>query len=343
MSLSGLSLEVASEPRAPKWALAPCAERAGAIDRAFRLSLADSLAYLTELAGGIDQEGLAKLAAELGAGSVSPWVFCLYSRLVAELAKDGRGNAAQSFDAIARAAELAAVAGVVAFRDPAIDGAWWDHFRVLLNTDPKRPFKPQVCGPALFALCRHEIEAAQALLRRADPAFHDEVSQLLRMIVLAAPESPDLDHLFNGASSFFLWGATFLNADLRRSSVSLIDLLVHESSHVLLFGIGAESALTRNSGEERYSSPLRSDPRPIDGIFHACFVATRVSLAMSRLLMSGVLTQEQSREAEQRRDHNGNAARISLAVLDEHARLTELGGNVLDTIRAYHERNEGAS
>ena len=65
---------------------------------------------------------------------------------------------------------------------------------------------------------------------------------------------------------------------------------------------------------------------------------TRVHLAMSRLLDSGVLTAEQTEQAVQRRDHNGNAGRVSLGVLDEHARLTELGENVLDTIRTYLER-----
>ncbi|HEY8300152.1 MAG TPA: hypothetical protein VIF65_06725, partial [Methyloceanibacter sp.] len=40
-----------------------------------------------------------------------------------------------------------------------------------------------------------------------------------------------------------------------------------ESSHVLLFGVSAEGALTENSGRERYDSPLRRDKRPIDGIF----------------------------------------------------------------------------
>jgi hypothetical protein len=339
MLLSGISVEVAPGTGAPRWALAPSAARAGAIDQGLRLRLASSLAYLAELAGlGDSSEAIANLEEKLTAGPVSPWVFCLYSKLVAELAKDASGDAAQSFDAVARAAELPAVAGLVPFLDLEIESAWWDHFRVLFDTDSKRPFKPQACSAALFTLCKQEIEAAQALMQRADPAFHDEVGHLLRMIVLAAPESPDLDHVFNGASTFFLWGATFLNADLRRTTVSLVDLLVHESSHVLLFGLGADSALTRNSGDERYSSPLRADPRPIDGIFHACFVATRVHLAMSRLLDSGVLTAEQTEQAVQRRDHNGNAGRVSLGVLDEHARLTELGENVLDTIRTYLER-----
>ena len=53
------------------------------------------------------------------------------------------------------------------------------------------------------------------------------------------------------------------------------------------FGVSADGALTENSGNERYDSPLRKDKRPIDGIVHACFVATRVHLAMSRMLGSG--------------------------------------------------------
>jgi HEXXH motif-containing protein len=301
-----------------------------------RIRLAGSLSYLAELAR-LDESRklLASLDEKLKAASVSPWVFGLYSRLVAEVAKDARSDAAQTFSAVARAAKLPAAKGVVVFLDPDIEGAWWDHFRVLFDTDPRRPFKPQACSPALFTLCKQEIGAALVLMQRADPAFHDEVRHLLRMIVLGAPESPDLDHVFNGASTFFLWGATFLNADLRRTTISLVDLLVHESSHVLLFGLAAESALTRNSGDERFSSPLRADPRPIDGIFHACFVATRVHLAMSRLLESGVLNAEQTKQAAQRRDYNGNAGRVSLGVLDEHARLTELGEGVLDTIRTY--------
>jgi HEXXH motif-containing protein len=324
----------------PPWALAPSVERANGIDRDMRLRLADSLAYLAELVALDDSQNasLAGLEKKLQAAPVSPWVFCLYSKLVAELAKDASGDAAQTFDAVERAAEFPAAAGLVAFLDPDIDGPWWDHFRVLLDTDPKRPFKPQACSAALFTLCSQEIEAALDLLQRADPALHDEVRHLLRMIVLAAPESPNLDHVFNGASTFFLWGATLLNANLRRTTISLVDLLVHESSHVLLFGLGAKSALTRNSGDERYSSPLRADPRPIDGIFHACFVATRVHLAMSRLLESGALTTEQTAQAEQRRDYNGNAGRVSLGVLDQHARLTELGEKVRDTIGTYLEQ-----
>ena len=115
----------------------------------------------------------------------------------------------------------------------------------------------------------------------------------------------------------------------------MIDLLVHESSHVLLFGMAAEEPLTRNPGTERYASPVRPDPRPIDGIFHACFVTTRVHLAMSRLLETRSLSAQDASEAVERRDYNGNAARAALDLLDRHAVPTDTGKRVLDALHDY--------
>jgi len=302
-----------------------------------RARLADSLHYLGELAAldPSQQAALMGLEARLREAAVSPWVFGLYSKLVAELSKDPRGDVAQDFEAMVRAAALPAEEGVVALRDPAVAGSWWDHFRLLLDTDRQRPFKPQAPSPASFALCKQDIEAGLAIMQRGDPIGYDEVRHLLRMIVLGAPAGPDAAELFNGASTFFLWGATLLNADIKRRPISIVDLLVHESSHVLLFGLSAEGALTRNGGEERFSSPLRSDARPIDGIFHACFVATRVHQAMDRLLDSGRLSEEDAAHAAERGQFNGDASRTALEVLTRHAKPTELGENILDTIRAY--------
>ena len=141
--------------------------------------------------------------------------------------------------------------------------------------------------------------------------------------------------MFTGASTFFLWGATVLNADFVGSSVSIVDLLVHESSHVLLFGLSFSEGLTRNSGEARYDSPVRADKRPIDGIFHACFVTTRVHLAMKRLLDSGSLRDDDGKLAIQHCQHNEKAGRESLAVLARHAEPTRLGTAILHELEDY--------
>ena len=321
----------------PRWGLEPSAQRVAAIDASLRARLAESLAYLAGVTSLADTHAatLAGIDARLKSGPVSPWVFGLYSKLVAELAGSPRGDVGAAFTSIVRALSLPADPGVVCLRDPAVPEPWWEHFQLLFDTDPQRPFKPRPPSAESFAAGKETIAAGVALFKRADPHFHAEVQRLVRMIVLATPGSDDPADRFNGASTFFLWGASLLNAEPRRSSVSIIDLLVHESSHVLLFGVSADGALTENSGSERYDSPLRPDKRPIDGIFHACFVATRVHLAMNRLIASGALSEAEAKLALERRDSNGQAARNSIEELDRHARLTALGEKVLDTLRAY--------
>lgn len=321
----------------PRWSLEPSAQRVAAIDASLRARLAESLAYLAEVACLADAHAatLAGIDARLNSGPVSPWVFGLYSKLVAELAKSPRGDVADAFASVVQALSLPADSGVVRLHDSAVPGPWWEHFQLLFDTDPRRPFKPRPPEAESFAAGKEAIAAGIALFKRADPAFHAEVQRLVRMIVLAAPAGDDPADRFNGASTFFLWGASLLNAEPRRSSISIVDLLVHESSHVLLFGVSADGALTENSGSERYESPLRPDKRPIDGIFHAGFVATRVHLAMNRLLDSGALSAAEARLAVERRDNNGEAARNSIEKLERHARLTALGEKVLDTLRAY--------
>jgi HEXXH motif-containing protein len=322
----------------PRWSVAPSVPRVAAIDESLRLRLAQSLTYLAEVASLAEThaEAFAEFEQRLRSGPVSPWVFCLYSKLVAELAKTPRGDCSATFGSVIEAASLPGKdAGVMCFGDRTVPAAWWDQFRLLFDTDRQRPFKPKAPSPENFAACTETITAGLAVFERADPIFHEEVKSLVRMIVLGAPGSDNPADSFNGASTFFLWGASLLNADPKRSAISMVDLLVHESSHVLLFGVSAEGALTENRGSERYDSPLRRDKRPIDGILHACFVATRVHLAMNRLLGSGVLTEAEASIARDRAEYNGRAAHNGIEELDRHARLTVLGEKVVDSLRAY--------
>lgn len=317
-------------------ALSPNAARVEEFDRNLRARLFDSFCHIAECVGlGDDgRPNLDLLEGRLRGSSVSPWVFCLYSKLVAELSKDYSDSATSIVADIMAAASLPAGAGVVPFRDCTVPASWWDHFEVLFDTDSERHFAPEIPGPETFSLCKREVGEGLSLLRLADPPWHDEVRSLLPIIV-AGSGPLDTADMFNGASTFFFWGGSLINAQVRRSPVSIIDLLVHESSHLLLFGLSADGALLSNGGEERYTSPLRSDPRPIDGILHASFVASRVHLSMCRLLDSGYLTKDNEKRAAERRDHNARSARVGLDVLNENARPTELGEGVLDSLRSY--------
>lgn len=337
MSLSVQSpIEESKSP--PLLDLAPSADRVDRIDAGLRTRLAESLKYLQGAASFDSEEKniLSAVEQRLNTGPVSPWVFCLYSRLVAELSNNPQ-DAAGTVEAIQKAASLPPEIGVIGLRDSSISPSWWEHFQLLLDTDREHPFRPVVPSDENVSHSKNDIAQALELMAEADPAWHDEVKRLLRMIVLGSPASDSLDEFFNGASSFFLWGAALLNADLARSPISMVDLLVHESSHVLLFGLAANGGLTRNSGKERYKSPVRSDERPIEGIFHACFVTTRVHLVMQRLLDTDLLSKDDTTLAAEYRQYNGNSARESLEMLHRHAELTERGADIFDVLRAYWE------
>jgi HEXXH motif-containing protein len=322
--------------------LAPSAARVSEIDSILRLRLADSFEYLGGLAAfdAAGRDAVLGLIERLNAGPVSPWVFCLYSRLVAELSNGVEGTS-ESLNALARAASLPAGEGVIKLRDSSIPAAWWDQFQVLIDTDETSSFRPVAPTPEQFSRYRQEIAGSLELMGRIDPVLHDEVKGLLRSIVLGSSVNSDRGTAFTGASTFFLWGATVLNADVIGSLVTMVDLLVHESSHLLLFGLSFNEGLTRDRGEDRYDSPVRADKRPIDGIFHACYVTTRVHLAMKRLLDSGSLHAAESKLAIHSCRCNEEAGRESLAVLARHAEPTKVGKAILGELQEYWANQPG--
>jgi len=290
------------------------------------------LTYLASTAESEPAKRLEALGAALEIGAVSPWVFCLYSLLVVELANDGdRSDAIVGW--LEDASSHSAQPGPVALHEATVPAAWWEHYHSLLDTDPGRSFRPSKPTTDDIGRTAVTIESAFGLMAQCDPALHAETGALVRMPVLGAPASSARADCFNGASTFFFWGGALFNAATERSPIAMVDLLVHEASHLLLFGLVEGTALTRNDPSERYDSPLRSDPRPIDGIFHACFVTARVEEAMRRLLASGRLGEEEAVAAEAHRVRNATAARDGLRSLDRHALPTDRGAEIIAALR----------
>jgi hypothetical protein len=319
--------------------LSPDLGRVAACDALWRGRLADSLDYLGDVLSDRGQDvrlALNTARARLAEGPASPWASCLYSKLVADVSKPQRPTVEGVVQALAAAATQAPrEERALRLLDGAIPAAWWDQFLLLMDTDRKLPFRPSPPPEPVAAVCERELAEGLALLARADPAFHDEVRGLVRVVVLGAPSDDDPVNRFGACSSFFLREAVLVNAAVARSPIRAIDLLVHEASHVLLFGLAIEQPLTTDAGRVRLRSAARPDPRPVDGLFHACFVSTRVHLAMERMLARGLLTEAEASEAVERRDRNGHIAQDTLETLKAHAATTPLGAEILSALSAY--------
>ncbi len=318
--------------------LLPDAARAASRDAAWRARLVVSFDYLAEVlaARGIAADRLLDARSKAADGPVSPWVSCLYSLLVAEISRAEGANPGEAVAALAEAAARPARETAPAPLDDAgISPVWRAQFLRLIDTDRELPFRPVAPSPADAERCVGEIAAALDLLDRADPLFRAELDELLRVVVLGAPETADSRDDFGACSTFFMRELVLINAARRRSPVRMIDTLVHEASHVLLFGLALDQPLTTDKGEARIRSAARDDPRPLEGVFHAAFVMARVHLAMTRMIASGRLTPAEAGEAAERRDRNGEVARDALAAVAGHASLTPLGAKIVEALGDY--------
>ena len=233
------------------------------------------------------------------------------------------------------AADLLAPAQATGTRIAAIEersGKETERFRRLLIDGPDMAAQPDA---DLLDSTLARTRAGFDLLERGFPEMAAEIRALLREIVIAAgPEDPRAA-TFDGASSYMLWGAILLNARGQTNILDTAQALAHESGHNLLFGFCSSQSLVENPDDELFSSPLRVDPRPMDGVFHATYVVARMHQTLSRLLDAGVLDEDQVKAAKTDLEAHRRHFEVGDQVIRNGGKLTPLGAEVIETARAY--------
>lgn len=203
-------------------------------------------------------------------------------------------------------------------------------YRRLLDDDEAFGATLRALAPADFARACGQVGDAFALLDAAVPEFSAEIRALVDEIVLVDTENEEF-----GASSFQLWGALFLKVNQRYNRVHIAETIAHEGAHALLFGLGMGQPLVRNGTEIRFASPLRKDLRPMDGVVHATYVLARMQYAVTRLLESDLLTEEETEAARAAQKSNARHWPDGLSVIDSAAEWTPAGEAALTAARAY--------
>jgi HEXXH motif-containing protein len=211
-------------------------------------------------------------------------------------------------------------------------------YRRFADTDPEMPVEIFPPSPEAARISRSLIQSAFALMEKGDPPLASEIRALLREIILAAGSKAPDALTFDGISSFMFWGAIIINADRSRGELEMVQMLAHESAHNLLFGLSADEPLLDNSAEERYPSPLRADPRPLEGIYHATFVTARMHRAVRRLVESHVLSPRLEEEARRQLEIHSRGFAQGMEVIEQHARLTAPGEAIIQGARVYMAR-----
>jgi hypothetical protein len=133
--------------------------------------------------------------------------------------------------------------------------------------------------------------------------------------------------LFNGkalkaATSASIFGAIYLKLPPVNESPQayFADHIIHETSHLHLDILLAFDKIVLNENKEKFDAPIRIDPRPMTGIFHATFVLSRMVRLFQRLVKD---TQEieyiKRLDIFKRQFDNG------FETIEKNAKLTENG------------------
>ncbi|QCB47020.1 HEXXH motif-containing putative peptide modification protein [Hydrogenophaga sp. PAMC20947] len=190
-----------------------------------------------------------------------------------------------------------------------------------------------VAGPEVDAF-RELLDQGMSLLALGAPGLHAEIAAFLSEVVVArSPAGGAID--FDGASHYQFWGLLMLNPLHHRNRLAVAEVLAHESGHSVLFGMSRESTLVLNPDDELYDSPLRTDPRPMDGIFHATYVSARMAWAMETLLDSGCLSADERDQALSAAHLDRDNFHKGVATVDMHAQLTPSGRAIMDEARRW--------
>lgn len=316
----------------------PQMERARQVDRRMRDELARSLSYILGELGvqlGELHPELDRLLEELHGGAVyPPSTFGLYYELTSALMEADKSI---SDELVAQLAQESAVA------DRGVTVLALDHVRPestraryqrLMDTDPQTPF--HIVSPPADSvdLAIGRFRSGMNRLRQMLPELADEFEVLVREVILVVG-ADDLNYGFAGGSCYMLWGALFINATAHDSDVATIEAIAHESAHSLLFGLTVDEPLVLNDDQELFSSPLRDDPRPMDGIYHATYVSARMHWAMSQLLVRGALAPQEVELARSHCEANRRSFWVGYATVERAARLSESGRLLLVGAHTY--------
>lgn len=321
-------------------AFAPDAGRVVFFDRLMRERLTESLRYLyglvrehIDIAEDTFESGLKRILAQ----PVPPDCFAAYYEL-AYAAQEGDMELVESLFSEVLSPESPRGLDIFPFRERSRDARSFRYVNPI-DTDPAMPFAILPVEEKDFEKARDMIHEALDVLKNADPALHDEIRALLRVIMVGAGTRDKKARTFDGASAFELWGAIVLNAIEARDVVDMIQTLAHESCHVMLFGFCIDGRLVLNPDSERHPSPLRTDPRPIDGIYHAVFVLARMFYASAAIIENSSLPAELIAKAETTRLGFAQRFYDGLGTLKQHARYTGHGRELMDAAEGYMNEN----
>lgn len=299
-----------------------------------RFRLADSLDYLCRQTGdemGVAGRHIGRALDGIRAHKQDPGVFARYYDAVFAVSDKRFDEAGQLISEIVERAGTEPDFAAVPYRCEEL-GSDFERFSRLAFAEFSEASPAAPTDDALFRSFSDMVGPALDIIADVDTVIRDMIEELVCRVYVAAEPADGSARRFGGVSSFMIWGGIFVNAERHRELWQVVHFFVHEVTHCWLFGLATDAPLVENPPDEAYGSPLRSDARPMDGIFHATVVCGIL------VLFSRAWLARKEIDGEIRRDVGPLAEDLVLrfeqgmSVIAKHGRLSLVARDLIDEI-----------
>lgn len=171
-----------------------------------------------------------------------------------------------------------------------------------------------------------------AIVQAVSPWFMNEINQIIKKII---PFDVSIGNHNSGSYSDVIGHiAMSYPIEIESPEIAVLEAILHEYNHNKLNLILQTESLILNNHRELYYSPYRPDARHIHGIYLGLHALAGAYWVIWQAHIAGILTLSDNwlEKAVLYTLKNG----LSLQVLDHHARLTPLGREFLEEMRAVH-------
>lgn len=133
-----------------------------------------------------------------------------------------------------------------------------------------------------LSINRNRLNEAIDLIAEYDSDMFEELIEQVSMIKLFRGK------VTMGFTDLRILGAMFIRVPRPNLNPVLyfFEHVIHEASHIHLNCLMAIDPLILNSRDERFQSPLRNDPRPMIGVFHATYVSARIARSLIKVFQN---------------------------------------------------------
>jgi len=152
-----------------------------------------------------------------------------------------------------------------------------------INEDSITSYKKEMAlsppSSAAYANSSQNLQFCLGVISKLPPFILQELAIYVRQFMIY---KFDYSSSFSSFSTLGLVSLHHLRA--HHNWTTYFDSIIHEGAHQHLYHLMAHHRLVENEGNFLVESALRTEPRPLSGIYHGMFVMTRIIIAFSLLL-----------------------------------------------------------